>query len=49
MLAEFELQVAKGRAAFSFKGRMVDLPVVEQARLLVAKYEAIRCLNLRRS
>lgn len=49
MLAEFELQVAEGRAAFSFKGRMVDLPVVEQARLLVAKYEAIRCLNQRRS
>lgn len=49
LLAEFDLQVAEGRAAFAFKGRMVDLPVVEQARLLVARHEAILRLNQRRS
>jgi citrate lyase subunit beta/citryl-CoA lyase len=48
LLAEFDLQVAQGRAAFSFKGRMVDLPVVEQARLLVARHEAVLRLNQRR-
>jgi len=48
LLAEFDRQVAVGRAAFAFKGRMVDLPVVEQARLLVARHEAILCLNQRR-
>jgi citrate lyase subunit beta/citryl-CoA lyase len=49
LLAEFDLQVADGRAAFSFKGRMVDLPVVEQARLLVARHETILRLNRRHS
>lgn len=48
LLAEFDRQVAVGRAAFAFKGRMVDLPVVEQARLLVAQHEAILRLNQRR-
>ncbi|NMM05116.1 CoA ester lyase [Polaromonas sp.] len=48
LLAEFDLQVVEGRVAFAFKGRMVDLPVVEQARLLVARHEAIQRLNQRR-
>lgn len=49
LLAEFERQVAAGRAAFAFKGRMVDLPVVEQARKLLARASAIRQLTDRRA
>ena len=37
MCAAFEEAQAQGRGAFSFEGRMVDLPVVEQARQLVAR------------
>ncbi len=38
LIAEFEAQVAQGRAACTFKGRMVDLPVVLQARQLVERH-----------
>lgn len=38
LLDEFERQSAAGRVAFSFKGRMVDLPVVAQARQLVERH-----------
>lgn len=44
LLAEFEAQAAAGRAAFAFKGRMVDLPVVEQARAVVRRHEAVQRL-----
>jgi len=37
LVAAFEAQQARGRAAFAFEGRMVDLPVVEQARALLAR------------
>lgn len=47
LLAEFDTQVAAGRAAFAFKGRMVDLPVVEQARGLVGRHEALQRLSRR--
>ena len=49
LLAEFDRQVAGGRAAFAFKGRMVDLPVVDQARVVVARHEAIQRLERKRS
>jgi citrate lyase subunit beta/citryl-CoA lyase len=49
LLAEFDRQLTAGRAAFAFKGRMVDLPVVEQARMLVARAEAIQQLSERRA
>ena len=49
LLAEFERQLAAGCAAFAFKGRMVDLPVVAQARALVARADAIRQMSLRRA
>lgn len=49
LLAEFDSNAAQGRAAFTFKGRMVDLPVVEQARQLIAKHQTILRLNQRRS
>lgn len=42
LLAEFTAQVAAGRAAFAYKGRMVDLPVVAQARALVGRHEAVQ-------
>ena len=37
----FEAQVGSGRAAFSFEGRMVDLPVVEQCRQVLQRAAAI--------
>jgi citrate lyase subunit beta/citryl-CoA lyase len=37
LVAAFEAQRAQGRAAFAFDGRMVDLPVIEQARALLAR------------
>lgn len=47
LLAEFDAQVAAGRAAFAYKGRMVDLPVVEQARALIGRHEAVQRLARR--
>ena len=41
LIAEFEKEVKSGRAAFTYRGRMVDLPIVDQARLLVARAKAI--------
>jgi len=40
LIAEFEKQKALGKAACTFNGRMVDLPVVLQARQLVERYRA---------
>jgi citrate lyase subunit beta / citryl-CoA lyase len=37
LVAAFETQQVQGRAAFAFEGRMVDRPVVEQARALLAR------------
>lgn len=41
VVAAFEAQVGSGRAAFSLDGRMVDLPVVEQCRQVLARVAAI--------
>jgi citrate lyase subunit beta/citryl-CoA lyase len=41
MITEFEAQVASGRAAFTYQGRMVDLPIVDQMRMVLARAEAI--------
>lgn len=41
LIAEFEREVKGGRAAFTYKGRMVDLPIVDQARIVVARHQAI--------
>jgi citrate lyase subunit beta/citryl-CoA lyase len=49
LVAEFERQQAQGRAAFSFEGRMIDLPVVEQARQLVERAERIDARAERRA
>lgn len=40
LIDEFERQMSLGRAACTFRGRMVDLPVVEQARQLVRRFNA---------
>jgi citrate lyase subunit beta/citryl-CoA lyase len=42
LILEFEAQKAQGKAACTYKGRMVDLPVVLQARQLVARAQANR-------
>jgi citrate lyase subunit beta/citryl-CoA lyase len=41
LVEAFERESAAGRAAFAFEGRMVDLPVVAQARALIARQRAI--------
>ena len=41
MLEAFEHAVGAGRAAFAWKGRMVDLPVVDRTRRLLARHAAI--------
>jgi len=40
LLAEFDRQMQAGRAACTFKGRMVDLPVVLQARQVLERHQA---------
>jgi citrate lyase subunit beta/citryl-CoA lyase len=42
LVAAFEKEICGGRAAFTYQGRMVDLPVVDQARLVLARDAAIR-------
>jgi citrate lyase subunit beta/citryl-CoA lyase len=37
MVAAFEEAAAQGRGAFAFEGEMVDLPIVERARRLIAR------------
>ena len=41
MVEAFDREVGAGRAAFAWKGRMVDLPVVDRARRLLARAAAI--------
>jgi citrate lyase subunit beta/citryl-CoA lyase len=38
----FEEHAKEGKAAFSFQGRMVDLPVVDQARQIIRRHAAIQ-------
>ena len=47
LVAEFEREVSTGRAAFTYQGRMVDLPVVDQARLVLARHAAVVARNPR--
>ncbi len=42
VVTAFEAQASQGKAAFSFQGRMVDLPVVDQARQIIRRHEAIQ-------
>ena len=41
VVAEFERQVGAGRAAYTYQGRMVDLPIVDQSRLVLARADAL--------
>jgi len=47
LLEEFERQKRAGRAACTFKGRMVDLPVVLQARQLLERHRALAARGTR--
>lgn len=49
LLATFEAEMAAGRAACKFEGRMVDAPVATQARLLIERDEAISAVKARRA
>ncbi|MYN13396.1 CoA ester lyase [Pusillimonas sp. TS35] len=49
LVVEFEAQKAAGRAACTFKGRMVDMPVVIQAKQLIERYDAFAARAARRS
>lgn len=49
LLAEFDAQCAAGRAACTFEGRMVDAPVAEQARQLIARDAAVSTHAARRA
>lgn len=42
LMLAFEQARAEGRSAFAYKGRMVDLPIIEQARHLLARVARIR-------
>ncbi|NBU02083.1 MAG: CoA ester lyase [Betaproteobacteria bacterium] len=42
LMLAFEQAQVEGKAAFAYKGRMVDLPVIEQARRLLAKVERLK-------
>lgn len=44
LLAAFDEEMARGRAACTFEGRMVDAPVVKQARQVVQKGQAFGVL-----
>ena len=41
LVAQFDIEVTGGRAAFTYRGRMVDLPVVDQSRQVLARHAAI--------
>lgn len=42
LLAAFEAGLAQGKGAVEFKGKMIDLPVVERARELLNKYATLQ-------
>lgn len=49
LLATFDAEMAAGRAACKFEGRMVDAPVAAQARLLIERDDALRAMMSRRA
>lgn len=42
ILEAYDAQLSAGKAAFSFAGRMVDLPVVDQARQVMRRHAALQ-------
>jgi citrate lyase subunit beta / citryl-CoA lyase len=43
-----EKAAAEGRGSFTVDGKMIDIPVIDRARRLLARYDAIES-RLRRS
>jgi citrate lyase subunit beta/citryl-CoA lyase len=41
VIAAFEAGLREGRGAVRHKGRMLDLPVVDQSRAVLARHQAI--------
>lgn len=48
LVAEFDKHIEAGTGAFTYNGRMVDLPVVEQARALLARDDGIKAIDAKR-
>jgi citrate lyase subunit beta/citryl-CoA lyase len=48
LVSTFEASCAAGQATCTFEGRMVDAPVVAQARLLIGRDQALKTLLARR-
>jgi citrate lyase subunit beta/citryl-CoA lyase len=48
VVAAFEAAVAEGRASVGVDGRMVDIPVAERARRLIARAEVIAAKEARK-
>ena len=48
LIAADEKAAAKGRGSFTVDGKMIDIPVIDRARRLIARYDAIE-RRLRRS
>lgn len=49
LISEFNKHQSAGSGAFTFKGRMVDLPVVLQAQALIARHKGISEMEVRRN
>ncbi len=47
LIDEYERSRENGKAAFRYKDRMVDLPVVEQARRVLAQNEVVKAMDRR--
>jgi len=48
LIAADEKAAAEGRGSFTVDGKMIDIPVIDRARRLLARYDAIE-RRLRRS
>ena len=42
MVAAYDAALAAGKGAVEFEGKMIDIPVVERAKVLLARAAAIR-------
>jgi citrate lyase subunit beta/citryl-CoA lyase len=42
LIAAYEAAIAQGLGALTFEGKMIDLPVVERAKTLIARAKTIR-------
>ncbi len=41
LIAADEKAAAEGRGSFTVDGKMIDIPVIDRARRLIARYDAI--------